>query len=163
MKKTICIIACISLILWAGARIYNGITFDQNCEGHLKLAADANTVELAQQQLSIAVKYCEDNGLTKGYTSIFYRTPDEDIEFWYNNLKSSLNELNAVSADATQLEKSNILMKLRETLLDDNGETSVTSPDGISIYPNNTAYMIWAIVSLIIAIISGIMWFRDDY
>ena len=128
MKKTICIIACISLILWAGARIYNGITFDQNCEGHLKLAADANTVELAQQQLSIAVKYCEDNGLTKGYTSIFYRTPDEDIEFWYNNLKSSLNELNAVSADATQLEKSNILMKLRETLLDDNGETSVTFP-----------------------------------
>ncbi len=165
MKKLICIIACISLVIWGGVRLYqDNITFNQNCKGHLKLAADANTVELAKQELAIAVKYCEDQGLTQGYTSIMYRTPDEDVKFWYTNLKASLNELNAVSADATQLEKSNVLMKLRETLLDNrNDGTSVTYPEGISIYPNNMAYCIWALISFIVAVIAGIGWFREDY
>ncbi len=31
--------------------------------------------------------------MTSGYTSILWQTPDEDIGFWYTNLKASQQEL----------------------------------------------------------------------
>ena len=65
------------------------ISFDRNCTGYLKRAADANTIPMASKELGMAIKYLDDHNLTKGYTSIFYTTPDEDIEFFYNNLKAS--------------------------------------------------------------------------
>lgn len=164
-KNLLFIISCISFLIWSGVRIYKSeVTFYKHCDAYLKTAADANTIELAKKQLSKAVEYCETNRLTSGYTSIFFDTPDEDIEFWYSNLKASLNELNSVPENATQLEKSNVLMKLRETLLDTTSDgTEVTCPDGISIYPNNTAYMIWCLLSLTIAVVSGIAWLRENF
>lgn len=130
--------------------------FDRGCEGYLKRAADANTVALAEQNLAIAVKYAEDNGMTSGYTSIIYRTPDEDVGFWYSNLKASLEELRSITPEATQLERTNILMKLRETLLDEGNEVKVTVPNGISIFPDNTMYAILGVLSILF---SAIFWF----
>ncbi len=162
MKKgfyfTGCILASIVFLFWVGFRIYNNIQFDRKCEGYLKRAADANTIELAKAQLTKAITYLEDNNMTSGYTSIVYTTPDEDVAFWYTNLKSSLKELNSINDSTTQLEKTNVLMKLRETLLDsgDEGSSKVTSPAGISIFPDNVAYMLWGIISLIIAVLCGI-------
>lgn len=161
MKKqfyfTMCIFGCISFLTWVGFRSYNKIQFDRHCSGYLKRAADANTIELAKKQLTVVVKYCEAHELTSGFTSIIYTTPDEDVEFWYNNLKSSLTELDSVSANATQLEKSNVLMKLRETLLDndDKGKTKITYPAGVYIYPYNIGYLLWAIISLLITGLFG--------
>jgi hypothetical protein len=121
-------------------RIICNINFDVNCGGHLKRAADANTIELASQELGQVLNYLEQNNMTKGYTSLLYRTPDEDIGFWYTNLKASMDELNKVTPQTTQLERTNLLIKLRETLLDhgDKGQ-KVTEPDGITVYPNNVA------------------------
>ena len=135
---------------FATTRIISYINFDRNCEGYLKRAADSNTIDLAANNLKIALKYMEDNNLTSGFTSIFYRTPDEDIGFWYNNVKASFQELNNVSPESTQLERSNILMKLRETLLDQGQSTSVTAPNGISIYPTNTVFFLWGLLSLFV-------------
>lgn len=42
----------------------------QNVSGFLKRAADANTIELANQELTKALDYLEANNLTSGYTSI---------------------------------------------------------------------------------------------
>lgn len=122
------------------------IQFTQQCEGYLKQAADANTVELASDRLDKAIKYAEDNGLTNGYTSVVYRTEDENIGFWYDNLKACQKELKS-AINASQLEKSNVLMKVRESLTDEgeNG-TKLTIPDGLYKYPNNAA---WAIVEFI--------------
>lgn len=157
MKVLIGIFLCIFVLLWAGLRIYNGIVFDINCEGYLKRAADANTVEIAHKQLRVALDYIEKNKLTEGYTSIIYKTPDEDISFWYGNLNASLGELENISPRASQLEKSNLLMKLRETLLDnDQKGISVTLPMGISIYPNNLGYAMFGIFSLFM-VIGGIV------
>ena len=124
-------------LAWSAFRIVAAVQFDQNAEGHLKRAADANTIELAQQELDTTLKYLEENNLTSGYTSILYNTPDEDIAFWYTNLKSSLKKLSGVSSQASELEKTNVLIKLQETLLDQGRETRVTVPAGISIYPLN--------------------------
>jgi hypothetical protein len=129
-------------------RAYKDVIFERGAEGYLKRAADANSVELARNELDIALKYVEAEGLKNGYTSVFYRTPDEDVGFWYRNLKTSQAELLSIPATATPLEKSNMLMKLRETLLD-SGEKSVhvTLPSGVSVFPNNVAYAIWITIS----------------
>ncbi len=157
------VIFSLAFVAWMGARVVNSIVFDRNCEGYLKRAADANTIELAKQNLGVAVKYLENNQLTSGYTSVVYRTPDEDVGFWYENLRASLKELNEVRPDATQLEKSNVLMKLRETLLDEgeNG-TCVTVPNGMSVFPNNVAYANWGIVSLLLAGLFGLVALASD-
>lgn len=129
------------LAAFVGSRWYLSVVFTQECGGHLKRAADANTVELARSELETAVAYIEREGMIAGYTSVLYRTPDEDVGFWHRNLAASLEELRAVRSDASQLESSNVLMRLRETLLDhgEHGE-SITIPDGISVFQHNRAF-----------------------
>lgn len=136
--------------------VFHAINFEINCTGHLKRAADANTIEIAQQELETSLKYLEDRKLTTGSTYMLYNTPACDIEFWYNNLKASLGELQLCSKEASQLEKSNVLMKLRETLLDAGEKgTSITHPPYISIYPNVVLYHIVILLSLVCTIIFG--------
>lgn len=152
---TICTFLCIAV--W-GIYIVCGITFNVNCRGHLKRAADSNTAEMAKQELDVALSYLEKEGLTDGYTSVIYKTPDEDIGFWYSNLKAASEELGAIDSNATILEKSNALMKLRETLLDQ-GEKSetVTVPDGISRYPYNGILGTLMLISLLLVFIGYII------
>lgn len=138
MKSALAIISTVLFLVLGGFYIVLSVQLDQNCTGYLKRAADANKVETAQKELEKAITYLEANNLTDGYTSVLWRTPNEDIGFWYNNIKESYDELSKVDENTTPLERSNLLMKLRETLLD-NGEkgTTLTYPRGISRYPNN--------------------------
>lgn len=137
------------------------ISFTQGCGGHLKRAADANTIKMAVDELDISIKYMEDNDMTKGYTSIIYKTPDEDVGFWYNNVKSSRDELVALSDSVSPLERSNMLMKLRETLLDNGGEgTSLTCPGCISQFPNNALWAILILMSMTALVGGGILFIQ---
>ena len=124
------------------ATVVNKIQFNQECGGYLKQAADANTVELAIDRLDKAIAYAESNGMTTGYTSILYKTENDNVGFWYENLKACRNQLEAVKSKG-HFEQTNELMKLRESLTD-NGEngTELTYPNGLSRYPNN---MLWGI------------------
>jgi hypothetical protein len=115
------------------------IAFKQNVSGYLKRAGDANTIKLAEVELTKVIDYLEANELTSGYTSILWETPDEDIGFWYENLKASQQELQNLNSDSA-LERTNVLMKLRETLLDTGKSTRVTIPKGLSWYPKNVLY-----------------------
>lgn len=128
---------CIPAVFWIGCVVYNNIVFDIHCGGHIKRAADANTVKMAEDELNIAIKYLDENHITSGYTAVIYNTPDTDVGFWYNNLKSSREELGKVTEETSQLERTNVLMKLRETLLDGN---HVTMPNGIGAFPHNALY-----------------------
>src|SRR3989338_6873630 len=145
----IMLLLCLPFLGWATTRVVQDILFDRNVEGRLKRAADANTIELAEKELATAISYLEQTEMTSGYTSIFWRTPDEDIGFWYQNLKASLDELHKVSKEATQLEKSNILIKLRETLVDHGQSLKVTVPQGASIFPSNMGYLWWSIAGIV--------------
>ena len=138
-------------LIWLGLRIYNSVVYDIHCGGYLKRAADANTVDMDNKELAEALKYLEYNKMTEGYTSVLWKTPSEDVGFWYQNLKSSKEELEKVKPETTQLERTNVLMKLRETLLDhgENGD-SVTAPAGISVFPNNTSYFVFGWLSLLV-------------
>jgi len=140
-------------LIFIAMMIIKNIDFSINCKQYLKRAADANSVELALVNLNIAIKYLEDNNLTNGVVSIFLRQPKNDIGFWYNNLVSCRNELDKVNLETTALEKTNILMKLRETLLDVKETGSyVTHPGDIAVYPHNKLFF-WVIFICIINIV----------
>ena len=156
-----CIVLTLAFLVISTIEIIWSVQFDRNCEGYLKRAADANTVPLAMKELDRGIKYLTDNKLTTGFTSAIYTTPDEDIEFLYTNLTKSLEELQSLPANATTLEKSNTLMKLRETLLDEGKSSSVTMPMGISRYPYNRMMGILMLGSLFLAILFGICWVQD--
>jgi hypothetical protein len=156
--KSLKYIFTIIFLFYIIVSIVFAILFKIGCNDRLKRAADANTIELAKEELTVVISYLEEKNLTEGYTSILYKTPDEDIGFWYKNLNSSLNELKNVNPESSQLEKSNILLKLRETILDNSQSgSSVTRPDGISKYPFNAIFALWGGLSFIV---STFLWIR---
>ena len=143
------------------APISMNIEFNQQCGGYLKQAADANTVELALERIDLAVKYIEEKGYTSGYTSVVWKTEDENIGYWYKNLKACQKELKDVQG-GTQLEKSNVLMKVRESLTD-NGKDGIelTIPDGLYKYPHNLLLGIIEILALLLVVV-GIWNIHDE-
>jgi len=151
------VVLCVPFLGWAGARIYNGIIFDREVGGHLKRAADANSVEIAKKELEVALKMMGQWKMTEGYTSVVYTTPDEDVGFWYNNLKTCVQQINELPPTATQGEKDLVLLKLRETLLDHGkqGHETITAPDGISVFPHNTLFVVWLWLTAPIALLGA--------
>ena len=149
-------------VVVGGAFWYRSVVFDQNCGGLLVRAANANTIPLAHAELDRAVKYLESEGLTDGYTSVWYQTPDEDIGFWYKNLVEARSELKSLTekgeGKVSALEQSNTLLKLRDTLTTNKGQggESLTYPDGISRYPNNAVMGLFAILSGLFAFVGFI-------
>lgn len=165
------LIGIIGLAIYGGIFVVNKITFSRDVGGHLKRAADANSITLASSELKIALGgidargYCpEVKRVTTPeelpqdcYTSAIYNTPDEDVAFWRYNIQTAYKELQALPADTDTLTKTNALMKLRETLVD-HGEagTKITLPDGISRYPHNLGLGLLFTLSGILALIGGL-------
>lgn len=149
------VLIIISLVIFTTI-IVKYVSFNQQCGGYLERAANSNSIEMALEQVSIALEYIEENNFTTGYTSILWRTPDEDIKYWYDNLKTCQDELLSVTPEMSSLEKTNILMKLRESLTDNGKDgTKLIIPDGISRYPNNTMWGILLWLAGIAIVISG--------
>lgn len=155
------IFLCVPLLIGIGFRIERNISFNINCGGHMEMAASANSIELAREKMRLVVKYAEEKKLTSGYTSNFWNTPDEDVGFWYRNMAASLLELEGIKPGASELEKSNVLMKLRETLVDHakGGGVSITVPEGISIFPHNSLVFWGLVFSSILAVVGGLLIF----
>jgi len=157
MNNTVCILLMLFALSICGIRISKGIQFKQNVSGYLKRAADANTIKLAEEELTKALNFLEKNDITTGHTSVLYETPDEDIDFWYRNLKASQQELQNLQSESV-LEKTNLLIKLRETLLDTGEKAKVTVPDGIAVYPNNKMWAMLMFFALVVGF-TGFVYF----
>ena len=139
-----------SFVAWGAVRTAKAIQFNQSCIQYIKRAADASSVELAKEELGKVIEYCDKNGLTEGTVSIIMRQPKNDVGYWYKNLTTAYAELDSLSSEASSVERTNMLMKIRETLTDvDESGVEITHPDGISIYPNNVGYFLWAILSFL--------------
>ena len=159
IKGSALLLCLIIPIFLYGAAIAKTINMNAECIGYLKMAADANSVELAEKHLSKGIEYLEKNNLKYGSTGIFFHTPGNNIEFWYENLKSAQIQLQEFEGD-NELEESNVLMKLRETLLDEAG--NVTHPNMISYYPNHV-FWFWLLVSgWILLPVGGVLLESDD-
>lgn len=164
MRKVLALLFSIIFVSVAVVEIVLKVQYTQDIGGHLKRAGDANSVEMAKQELKVALANMESRGLTSGYTSVLWKTPDEDIGFWYNNIRTSYVELDSLPANASALERSNMLIKLRETLLDQGSEgTKVTDPDGISRFPHNRLFALWLGISFALTMIGWVSVYREDY
>ncbi len=157
------IIGFCSAIIIIILSFYLNIQLDQKCTGYLKRAADANSIEMAKGQLDIAIQYLEQNNITHGYTSVIYQTPDEDVEYWYNNLKSCQNELSDPKKVSTLDGEKLTLLKLRQTLIDQtkNGD-EITYPSGLAQYPNNRLWFFLQLLAIGIIIALVIIWKRNN-
>ena len=144
------IISSLSFVVWLVIFSVKAIKFDQKCGGYLERAANANTIELAERELAIAIDYLDKNEIKSGFTSVVYQTPDEDVGYWYENLSASLKELRSINENSAPLERSNVLLKLRETLMD-NGKygDKLTIPGMICVYPNNALFFWWLMATVI--------------
>ncbi len=152
-------ICCIPFVGILIGGTYLEIDYSRHVSGHLKRAADANTVEIAVKELDIALSEMKQRNLTSGSTHVLWSTPGKDVGFWYENIEASRNELSKVTADTTQLERTNMLMKLRETLLDDQ---SVTQPDAICLHPHNKEFFWWGLSCLGLAGFGVWVWIKDN-
>lgn len=139
MKGIVGFLLCIPFVALLVITSLWSIDYRKNIGGHLQRAANANTISIAHSELKTALSYMEKYDMTGGYTSVVYNTPDEDVGYWYNNLKTAEQELAKLEGkEISPLEQSNVLMKLRETLIEhkQKGE-SITEPPGISRFPHN--------------------------
>lgn len=154
MKSSYFVVATAMFLVIGGLVGINYVKLKQDCTGYLERAANANTIELALKELTVAIDHLEKNDLTAGYTSVLWQTPDEDIEYWYSNLKSAQNELTVnLGKEMTPLEQSNILLKLRETLMTEDG---IRYPAGLHNYPLNGLLGTLLIISGIAFFITGV-------
>lgn len=164
--------ALLSTVVWGGVRLVNNIQYEQQVGGFLKQAADANTAALAEEKLSRAIRGMDELDLCSSesaesppvfsddcYTSVFWRTPDEDIGFWRTNVQATYDDLHTMTPEerADNLTESNQLMKVRETLVDHKQSgVSVTDPEGISVYPYNGLLFWWGLVSVVVCVGAGL-------
>jgi hypothetical protein len=136
------------------------------CGDYLKLAGDAPTVQKAYDFLEIALDYMEKRGLTNGNSAVLFRTPSSDIGIWYNQVKGAKETLTSILAKgemATQLEKDNALMKVREVVLDQGEQgTKVTMPANITLFPMQVLFWVMFILGGVILIIGVIVILRAD-
>lgn len=136
MKQFITFVLTIVMaIMVYGGAIINSSTFDVNCINYFELAANANSAELAEKYLTKGIEYLEKENLTQGNTNFIFKYPTNDINIWYENLKSAQAQLQELKErkDLTELEETNSLMKLRETLVNEDG--AIIHPRMISFYP----------------------------
>ena len=160
--------AIISLITCAllavGIRIYMSVQFDIHCGSYMVRAANANTVELARDQMAVVIKYLEDNHITNGTTAVVRNDPTMDVGYFYNNMKGAYLWLCNIQSDASDLTRSNVLLKLKETLIKDSGDArgNVDVPRNISIYPYN-AIWVFLFTLLAVAAIILICWVFNYY
>ena len=157
MGRILLAIGLLMVALIIGVHVACMISFDAGCGSYLKTAADSNTIPTAIEELETAVEYIEANNLTDGSTQLIYYTRDCDLEFWHRNLSESLEELRNFPEDASNLEVSNQLIKLRETLID-HGQTgdSVTVPCNTYLYPNQVAVHVLTWLAAIFTFIGSI-------
>jgi len=147
----------IPFIVWGALRMYHATVFSLECGNNLARTAIAADIGMAKQELNVVLTYLEKQKLTDGFTSVLWEDSSQDLGFFYKNLKIAYDELEKVSPEASQLEKTNVLMKLRETVC---RKGQVIVPSEISIHPNNTAYFIFGWLSFGLLIVSIVYWFK---
>ncbi len=165
MFKINTIFCILTWVIFLSVIWWKDIHYEQNVGGFLKQAADANNTSMAEQKLSQASDGMQRLGLCNGggdncFTSVFYRTPDEDVGFWRANIETTLRDLQAMpdKERSDNLIESNQLIKVRETLMDNGGNGDfVTHPKGISRYPNNALFGVIQ-AFLIIYVIVLLVW-----
>ncbi|MFH0873547.1 MAG: hypothetical protein V1846_01755 [Candidatus Komeilibacteria bacterium] len=170
--------AVVLILLTMGMLLLMGISscsrwkdYKTGCQDYLKLAADAPSVEMAEEFLTKAVSYADAHGLTAGNSAYFWQTPSNDVGIWYRKMKRALKTASEIiersqsgSGSLTQLEKDNALIKIRQTLIDEGQSVTVTEPQHITVFPLQWLFQLgWLATGLllVLAIFAVKIWGDD--
>ncbi len=161
MKTILISLSIVLFVSCLGYGTYKAIVFDTQCKEYLSLAANANSIELAKTNLDKAIQYIEQNQLTSGNTAFFIKGPSTDLTSWYANLKACQKEVWAMDVKkGTVLEETNLLMKLRESLM---SEGLIIIPENIILYPDQLQYMIVLSCSMLFCAIMAFIYTSYHY
>lgn len=152
------ILFTISLGAWGITRGIKAKNFETVCTQYISRAKGAASPEIAKEELTKVISYLEENNLTDGCVSIFWKQPRNNIGFWYKNLKEAYTKLDSISENASNVE---IRMRMEEFR-----DSKIGAPEGISIYPQNAVYFWWSILSLILCLgfwIATLIFYNSDY
>jgi len=140
MNGTFTLIGMAALLALLVVAISSSVSFNQEIGGRLKMAAKANSLEIAEENLSAAIAGMERRGMTGGHCYIIYAAPDNDLDIIYRNLVSARDEMRSMAKkkDGTPLETSNVLMKFRESVM---SYGTLDLPHGITLYPNQILFL----------------------
>lgn len=151
VKKIVCtiliILSIISIVICYSFNINNSADFAENCTAHIEKAATASSVEIAKEELALAIEYVEKNIYKEGNDAY----EDENVEYWYNNMKAAYEKLENVPADASEEAKSTVLLQINESLLKHTvlGK-EVELPNNIKDYLSIVNYNVLCVISLIV-------------
>jgi len=146
-------ILLVVFLMWLsvmGSMIYESCEYQAGFSSYVERAAYGNSYETVAPSLDAAIAYLENNDLTEGFTSVLYKTADEDLAWYYQNLKEIRADLDRAGPDGFYLpaEKDLLFLNLKTRLLRSSG--NVAAPIGISRFPHNTAYCILLWISTIL-------------
>lgn len=144
------ILLCVPAVIILVAGISRYVDFEQQIRGHLKRAADASNPEMAIKELDYVIQLLEERRWTTGSSYLVYETPEADVGFWYRNIAGARDSLADLADQTSELEKSNTLMRVRETLMD---ERFVTHPPGMSLYPHYRTYVVFGVLAFGLAVL----------
>jgi hypothetical protein len=139
--------------------------FDDACSYHLEQATslsfdddrrygttyhiEVDKLNDSIQHIDIALKYAQDHNLTTGFTTISGRNPSEDLSVWYKAISDKGAYLRYLrELPPGEIEKHNEFVRQMNLQ-----SKEILSPGGISIYPYNTTYFIWLLISMALAVL----------
>lgn len=133
---------------WMVARINAASKFDEEVGGYLENYVEAGNTQTAIENLNMAIKGLEAKGMTEGQISIFWENPNNNVGIWYQNLLESKKVLEQ-SLEEEKRDQAIVLEKQRNGLKGSESNSSVRTPEGISIYPLNKVYFGWCVGSIV--------------
>ena len=147
------ILIAVSILAMVLHYYQTGFSLKQGLQIPLDRVVNAPTTSVADSNLADALRYMQENQLTKGNTSYFVKSDkSNDLTYFYNNLLKLQTELKVAVNNKTQsqLEESNLLMRVREVISDGG---VIKMPANMAYYPNLMGNLILSIISWVILVV----------
>jgi hypothetical protein len=145
------VLSLISFLSWSAVRIHQSKSFDAYVSDYFVAAYKAKSIEECVLQYNRAISYIDEKSMNKGSTAIFYKSPSDSIDDWYDKVVLTKNKLNVLlneknNSDAPWrkvFEESGLINKNIST-----GKLLINHPPSISTMPFGENMFLWLVISL---------------
>jgi len=150
----LCVIGCLVAATVVDVSLRSN--YSSNCGVYLEGAAAAETVERAHQMLAEAVAGMERTGRTSGSTAFIFHTLETNVGIWYQNYKSLLAELAAVTEATSAQERSILLLKVRLAASSTPPNIHIVAWKYYSLVLSVTSVLLILVITVLVIIISRV-------
>jgi len=157
------ILLVLPFIGWSITRISLSNHLDNTFTYHIDRASATSDIDEAANEMHLAKQYLEKRDMAHGYTSVVWRSEDEDLGVFYGTIVKRSNYLDDLQTIHTR-DKTVFEDMITYTRMTNMKAQEQKVPDGISIYPHNVFFVYWFFVSLVLAAvgIGGMFVYCDE-